>query len=294
VTNSFNGNLISAFDYANDALGRRNARLDSLPAGVAITNAFGYNARSEVTTAAMGTNTYGYVFDPIGNRITATNNAEVASYTSNGLNQYTNIVNAVVALPTYDDDGNMTSSGDGWHYVWNGENRLILASNETALLSYAYDHQGRMVWKKVSHGGGEAQSWEEGKAVSYLWDNYNIIAETSEENEISNTTYNIWGLDINGTLQGAGGVGGLLAVVKDNATVYFTCYDGNGNITEYVSINGTITAHREYDPFGGTVFASVDANAFTHWFSTKPWCSLMAHSEYQYRKYYGNRCLNSS
>ena len=31
VTNSFNGNLISAFDYANDALGRRIARLDSHP-----------------------------------------------------------------------------------------------------------------------------------------------------------------------------------------------------------------------------------------------------------------------
>ena len=62
------------------------ALADSQPAGVAITNAFGYNVRSEVTSALMGTNAYGYVFDPIGNRIVSTNNAEVSTYTANGLN----------------------------------------------------------------------------------------------------------------------------------------------------------------------------------------------------------------
>ena len=92
VTNSFNGNFIFAVDYANDEIGRRTARLDSQPAGVAITNVFGYNVRSEVTTAAMGTNAYGYVFDPIGNRIVSTNNADGTAYAANELNQYTNIL----------------------------------------------------------------------------------------------------------------------------------------------------------------------------------------------------------
>lgn len=31
ITNSFNGNPISAFDYANDEVGRRTARLDARP-----------------------------------------------------------------------------------------------------------------------------------------------------------------------------------------------------------------------------------------------------------------------
>ncbi len=53
ITNSFNGNLISAFDYANDEIGRRTARLDSQLAGVAITNAFGYNTRSEVKKCCL-------------------------------------------------------------------------------------------------------------------------------------------------------------------------------------------------------------------------------------------------
>jgi hypothetical protein len=50
------------------------------------TNNFGYNVRSEVVEAFMGTNTYGYAYDPIGNRRAATNNAEILTYLSNELN----------------------------------------------------------------------------------------------------------------------------------------------------------------------------------------------------------------
>ena len=191
---------------------------------------------------------------------------------------------------TYDDDGNLLSDGR-WHYAWNGENRLVCAEEQVCptnrtlrKVDYAYDHQGRMVWKAVLHRATEAQSWEEEKATSYLWDGFNIIAESIHHSSFSNHNFYIWGLDIDSTLQGAGGVGGLLAVVKDSAT-YVSVYDANGNIMEYVSADGTIVAHREYDPFGGTVVYAGNANAFTHWFSTKPWCTATGLSEYQYRKY---------
>ena len=198
--------------------------------------------------------------------------------------------------PTYDDDGNLLSDGH-WHYIWNGENRLIKAEEQVCptnrtlrKVDYAYDHQGRMVWKKISHGGAEAQSWEMEKTLSYLWDNFNIIAETSVADSATNITYNVWGLDLDGTMQGAGGVGGLLAVISplpsgEGSTVYLPCYDANGNIMEYVSDDRTIAAHCEYDPFGGTVVATGDTDAFTHWFSTKPWCAVTGLSEYQYRMF---------
>ena len=192
--------------------------------------------------------------------------------------------------PAYDDDGNLISDGR-WHYTWNGENQLICAEEQVCptnrtlrKVDYAYDHQGRMVWKKISHEDTKTQSWQEEKTISYLWDNFNIIAETSVADSATKITYNVWGLDLDGTLQGAGGVGGLLAVVKDSAT-YIPAWDANGNIMEYVADDGTIAAHREYDPFGGTVVVTGDANAFTHWFSTKPWCMVTGLSEYQYRKY---------
>lgn len=196
--------------------------------------------------------------------------------------------------PSHDDDGNMTATGDGWSYAWNGENRLILVSNETVLVTYAYDHRGRMTWKTVSSENASST-----KTIQYVWDDFNIIAETIAANSATNVTYNIWGLDLDGTLQGVGGVGGLLAVVKDTAT-YIPAWDANGNISEYVSADGTIAAHREYDPFGCTVVYTAQSAitnqqseitnqqseiSFSHWFSTKPWCSVTGLSEYQYRKY---------
>lgn len=279
VTNSFNDNLISAFDYTNDAIGRRTARLDFQPAGVEITNAFGYNVRSEVTTAAMGTNTYGYVFDPIGNRIVSTNNAEIAFYIANGLNQYSAISNAISALPAYDDDGNMTAMGDGWHYMWNGENRLVLVSNDMYVVSFSYDHQGRMWLKTVA-----CSRMTPVKSIRHHWDGYNIIAETITTDSATNTTYNIWGIDLTGTLQGADGVGGLLSVMRDGIANY-PAFDANGNITEYASFGGTISAHRAYSQFGDTIVVKGDADSFSHWFSTKPWCSVIELNEYQYRRY---------
>jgi YD repeat-containing protein len=116
-----------------------------------VTNDFGYNVRSEMASAAMVTNTYGYAFDPIGNRLVAANNATVLSYQANSLNQYTNILEgAAPSAPLYDLDGSMTVTGDGWRYEWNGENRLVKASNDKTVVAYAYDHQGRMVWKQVA------------------------------------------------------------------------------------------------------------------------------------------------
>ena len=60
---------------------------------------------------------------------------------------------------------------------------------------------------------------------------------------LSTTIRYFWGNDLSGTEQGAGGVGGLVAVSVDGA--FFTpCYDHNGNIVCYVSESGTIAAQR--------------------------------------------------
>ena len=87
------------------------------------------------------------------------------------------------------------------------------------------------------------------------------------------------------SLQGAGGVGGLLAEVKDGVP-YFSAFDANGNVTEYVATNGTVAAHYAYSAFGETTAQSGNlAEDFTHRFSTKPWCGITGLSEYELRKY---------
>jgi RHS repeat-associated protein len=285
MRNETSGGVISQYDYINDAVGRRVSRHDSgLAFAQSQTNAFGYNLRSEVTGAIMHTNVYGYAFDPIGNRLVSSHNAETNTYAANALNQYTNITTSFLlpppCYPSYDSDGNMTFDGKEWHYIWNGENRLILASNSAHVVTYAYDYRGRMMWKIVSLANAPPE-----KTVAYIWDDYNIIVEYITTNGITEITYNVWGLDLSGTLQGAGGVGGLLVVHKNDA-VFFPAYDANGNITEYIASNGATAVHREYSAFGETTALSGSfADSFTHWFSTKPVCSVTGLNEYKYRKY---------
>ena len=88
----------------------------------------------------------------------------------------------------------------------------------------------------------------------------------------TNTTSYIWGNDLSGTPQGAGGVGGLLAVIEDGEA-YHPCYDANGNITEYVDTNGVVVAHYEYDAFGNLIpnssFLTPNSPDFKHRFSTQ-------------------------
>jgi len=100
------------------------------------------------------------------------------------------------------------------------------------------------------------------------------------------------GLDLSGTLQGAGGVGGLLAVTTadlaqpNSLTTYYPSYDANGNVTDYVDAAGNIRAHYEYSPFGEIVIQSGDlAHTFTHRFSTKPFDAETSLVMYQLRPY---------
>jgi len=54
-------------------------------------------------------------------------------------------------------------------------------------------------------------------------------------------------------MQGAGGIGGLLAVTTHQSpvTTHYIAYDGNGNVTTLVDANtGSTSASYEYGPFG--------------------------------------------
>ena len=66
-------------------------------------------------------------------------------------------------------------------------------------------------------------------------------------------------MDLSGSIQGAGGVGGLLAVNEHSGgtiTSYYPTYDGNGNVSEYLDSNGDKVAHYEYDAFGNEITAA--------------------------------------
>ena len=97
-----------------------------------------------------------------------------------------------------------------------------------------------------------------------------------------------WGKDLSGTLQGAGGVGGLLCLAIDGST-YVPTYDNNGNITRYLDASGNTVGQYTYDAFGNLISKSGPlADFFRHRFSTKYYdCETGLY-------YYGYRFYSSS
>jgi len=248
---------------------RRTQRIDS---GV-VANDFGYNDRSELTSALMGANDHDYAYDSIGNRLTASTPLTTSTYSANALNQYlqtisTNLTTSTVSTNTlsYDTDGNLLSDGVTT-YSWNGENRLIQASNATTVVTFKYDYMGRRFEKTV----------DATNTTRFVYDGWNLVRSTTMSNDVMiSTNHYVWGLDLSQSRQGAGGVGGLLWVIPSAGGVaegrggYFPCYDANGNITDYVSTNGVTVAHYEYNPYGGLISSGGSmADDFVFRFSTK-------------------------
>jgi RHS repeat-associated protein len=80
-----------------------------------------------------------------------------------------------------------------------------------------------------------------------------LVLDATDSNAVTRTF--TWGLDLSGTLQGAGGIGGLLRL-DDTDDVYFYTCDANGNISELIDDSGNTDAHYEYTPFGSQVVAT--------------------------------------
>jgi len=267
--------LISQFDYSVNALGQRDDVNRSGSAfASANTETWNYNTKGEVVTADHSTNNAfdrSFQFDGIGNRKSSSAGVSPAStYTANALNQYSGIDGAT---RTFDDDGNLTDDGTK-QFVWDAENRLIEVKNTGGTVAtYAYDYQARRISKTIGS-----------TITSFVYDGWNPIAEFSGTTLSKSYT---WGMDLSGSMQGAGGVGGLLAVNETSAS-YYPTFDGNGNVSEYVDATGTVVAHYEYDAFGQAVASGTKADDFSHQFSTK---QLDAETGLHY---YGYRYYNSS
>ncbi|MDD4406312.1 MAG: RHS repeat-associated core domain-containing protein [Parabacteroides sp.] len=146
----------------------------------------------------------------------------------------------------------------------------MVSTSLTKRLAFEYDSQGRRIAKKVwnnTAGTGTPATY-----LKYLYDGWNLIAELNGNSATNSLVRSYtWGLDASGSMQGAGGVGGLLMVNAGTNGVHFPAYDLNGNVMGLVNAtNGIISAKYEYGPFG-EVFCSVGdmAKVNPFQFSTK-------------------------
>ena len=248
---------------------------------------------------------HSYAYDAIGNRLSAAANAMTNTYSANHLNQYSSILCASVPLCelSYDLDGNLLSDGV-WSYAFDADGRLFSSTsasltNGAIRVLNAYDYRHRRTSKTVqrlhstmppppSPPVGEFE-WRTVETRTFVYDDWHLIHETvcTIEGGVTNLSeiQHFWGLDLSGTLQGAGGVGGLLAT-SVNGDYYFPAYDNNGNVTKYIDESGNVVASYTYDAFGKTISATGPlAHLFRHRFSTKYFDSETGLYYYGYRYY---------
>jgi RHS repeat-associated protein len=184
---------------------------------------------------------------------------------------------------TYDQDGNLTSDGR-WDYTYDAENRLVAMQTKIPLspgiipnadarrVEFKNDYLGRRVQKTVRAGYNGTTYTTVQSDTKFIYDGWNLIAEYDVSSSFVRTRTYVWGLDMSRSLQGAGGVGGLL-MIRDHAAGfgYQAAYDGNGNVVGMIKrATGELAAAYEYDAFGNTLRASgayAASNPFR--FSTK-------------------------
>ncbi len=157
----------------------------------------------------------------------------------------------------YDLDGNLTFDGT-WSYEWDGENRLkamsmtdvaTIPNPQRKRLEFGYDHMSRRISKVVKTWNGS--SFTSPVTNLFVYDGWNLLAVlTSDLGLLTSFT---WGQELSGTMDGAGGVGGLLMVVRHSSpsTHCFVAFDGNGNVTALLNaVSGAVEARYEYSPYG--------------------------------------------
>ncbi len=165
---------------------------------------------------------------------------------------------------TYDDDGNLRSDGR-WDYYYDAENRPYWVETAAAALSaghpkvarrFYYDCLGRMFRLNKDSWGGSY--WVVDTDHYYIYNGWSVVAEFwgayGGGGLVSTySRHSYWGLDLSGTSQGAGGIGGLL-MVQEGGNSYLPAYDALGNVHAMIKASdGSIAAAYEYDAFGNTL-----------------------------------------
>jgi len=160
----------------------------------------------------------------------------------------------------YDADGNLTNDGR-WMLTWDAENRLTKAESLTNTptaserkVTWEYDGKGRRI-RQTTYDGSSG-SYLVTEDLKFVSDGWRHIAELNATNNALVRSYT-WGLDLSGSMDGAGGVGGLLMMNSAVNGEHFYAYDGNGNVAALVKASdGTVSANYEYETFGKPIRAT--------------------------------------
>jgi len=229
---------------------RSNTATNWVPAVFKFVSATQTYFEGSVSITNWGTNNYVWVraTDSSGN--ISTSRVRVASYwTSQDL--------------SWDADGNYSAMKIGTNqYVqtWDAENRLVsyahawsnfyydfnlhawVSAHGSKPTVFRYDGSGRLreITEHRTNGTIETRS-------RFVWNGWMPVGELDASNKLVRTF--TWGVDLSGSIGGAGGIGGLLAI-RQGGTNYFVRSDGKGNVVEVRRTNGVVVGAYSYSPYG--------------------------------------------
>ncbi|HEX5221928.1 MAG TPA: hypothetical protein VFZ59_20365, partial [Verrucomicrobiae bacterium] len=237
----------------------------------------------KIADSSVNNDDRGYVYDAAWNLTRRTNAQDavyVDTFTVDSLNQLTNAYTYGYYGnhdATYDANGNLTMMNiDHAAFIdtcfYDDENRLqFLMHSESyqplnwwdspqnandRYTEFKYDGLGRLRQRLeyVADSGGS--SWQLASETRYIYDGWRVIQERDGSN-VPLVSYTR-GTDLSGSLEGAGGIGGLLARSHDHSSGNWSTHnfyhaDGNGNVTYLVGGSQSLAASYRYDPYGNLI-----------------------------------------
>jgi len=238
---------------------------------------------SAQTTNAAGTEVtserFGYVYDASQNLRWRTNNTTVTGFTNNTLNQLASLNSTT---RTHDRRGNLISSvqpAETLLYTWDDESQLtsVLLDPPSSpafqpwRIDFVYDGLRRL--RRTIQYTWNGSAWTSQGESRHLYDGMLIVQERSSGN--TPQVHYSRGLDLSGTIHGAGGIGGLLMRSHGYSGGNWSSHnayhsDANGNVTALVNSSGVLQASYKYNPYGGLIsFSGALASANRMRFSSK-------------------------
>jgi RHS repeat-associated protein len=166
-----------------------------------------------------------YAYDPVGNRLSVTDTAGLtpASYSTNALNQYTNVDGVALG---YDANGNLTSRA-GWSYAYDAQNRLVSARSATSSVTLAYDARNRCVQRTV-----------DGVAAYLAYDGWTLLEERTAAGSLAARYVHGLGTDE------------PLAMLRADGRTLFYHQDGLGSVSALTDETGKLVERYLYDVYG--------------------------------------------
>jgi RHS repeat-associated protein len=239
--------------------------------------------QSAVGSGGQSTENLGYLYDTAWNLNKRTNAGTPTTFAVDGKNQLTSVGGLSCS---YDNNGNLTTrvpvSMCYIYYTYDDENQLVSVATDTGgtpaasrwRSDFTYDGRGRLR-KRADYTWytGGSGSWYPSGEVRYVYDGMRAIQERNSGN--TPTVAYTRGSDLSGSLEGSGGIGGLLArsVYSGGAWGSHNCYqaDGNGNVTVLVDSGQALSAGYRYNPYGAVIGLSGGAmtNQNVYRFSSK-------------------------